>query len=421
MQKIAMVNASLFAAALCLLSACSSSQPPAGAGLFSASELVTKRYGITRWGSFQGPNWIVLTGYRADGAAVRGVEMSWFASTSTTPGYTRLRMRDGSGATLRRVVDGGQSGHLSIEQIAFLQVARGDLMRPNALLKSGVQMRQGLRRPGALVRGAQGQVGPLEVSPGSGPSQGPQCLAAWLDPEIAVHGIGCGASIATFETVAGAIEAMGTCTLWYLTMRHAEQICALENQASCSGNPPTCNFDPNATIAPAPQPACDEQCICANYGVYNGRPCLQSCVTDSCPAGQTCHWGSCGPPAPVDPPSKAELDASGTNVSCRGGSASVDPATGSVSCVASSDPRAPDRAPNDDDSGAAGVSSCAGADEACGGSTTCCVGECSAGSCPAADVNADLPTCKFSPDACTDDWECCGANEVCRGTCTVQP
>jgi len=412
---------------------CGSSQQPTGAGgSFSASALVTKSYGITQWRTLYGPNWNVVSGHDASGKAVRGIQMSWFASTPTTPGYTRLKMLDGSGATLRRVVGGGESGHLSTEQIAFIQTARSDLMRPGASLgdlsksQSGLEAeptRDHLPRLRGLVAGP-GQIGVSRAALlGTNPGEGPLCFEARADPQTVVDAMGCMGGLPKLKRPRNVDDAMkdfeilGSCVEWYLDDRQANQICEKENSTSCSGEPPTCNFGQNATPLPPPEPACDRECICANYGIYDGKPCALTCVS-SCPAGQTCHWGSCGPPSPKDPLTEDELGVQGRTLSCDEGTALADPETGAISCVRSTESQPPDNAPSYDDFGFSGSLTCVGVSESCGPSDICCVGNCTDGLCPNMDFNIDLPACKFSGDPCTDTWECCGGGEVCLGTCT---
>ncbi len=419
------------AVGLCVLATgtggCSSdsSQQPAGTvGSYSASAFVTKEYGITQWHSLHGSNWLVVTGYRADGTAVRGVEMSWFASTSTGRGYTRLKMLDGSGAMLRRIVGGGQSGHLSTEQLAFVQAIRGDLKRQGAYLGrqsgnlstvKGQAICSDLVRPVALLGEHDRSGVAYAATTNTNPSEGPVCLDAQLDPELAVDALGCGAGLATFETVIGGVAAVATCGKWYMDQRHANQICEQENQASCSGNPPTCNFGQSDPTQPTDsQPACDQECMCANYGSFNGIACT-TCVTDyGCPAGQECHWGSCGPPAPNDDPTDENVSQHGQTSSCSG-YASADPSNGDVSCSTSTASSPSDDVATDPYKD---LPVCAGSGESCGASVICCIGDCLDGKCVSIfDDNLEVPACdKFAGDPCSSDSECCVGR--CSGTCT---
>lgn len=394
------------------------SQPSGPTGSFSATPLVTRSYGISQWRTLYGSNWMVVSGLDSAGKAVRGIEVTWFPSSAATKGYTRLKVLDGSGATLRRFVDGSESGHLSTQQIAFIQAARSDLKRPGASLRK--RPSSATCEPDAPSR-VQAGVSRAALT-GSNPSEGPLCMDALLDPALVVDGVGCAFGAVTFETVVGGIVAAGSCAQWYLETRHANQVCAQENALSCSGNPPTCNFDPNATPpASSPAPACDEQCLCANFGIYDGKPCLQSCVTDpDCPGGQKCHWGSCGPPGPDDALRDEQLGAVGPSSSCGDAGVTVDADTGAVGCLlASSDGNPPGSSPGTDTPGLDFNLTCVGAGEACGASDICCVGSCTDGLCPDFTFSPELPACKFTGDPCTGNWECCGVGDVCLGgTCT---
>jgi hypothetical protein len=403
------------------------SQPSGPAGSFSATPLVTRSYGISQWRTLYGSNWMVVSGVDSAGNAVRGIEVTWFPSSAATKGYTRLKLLDGSGATLRRFVDGSESGHLSTQQIAFIQAARSDLKRPGASLRKrsssatcepDAPSRDGRLRSSGVPAGDS-----RAALTGSNPSEGPLCMDALLDPALVVDGVGCAFGAVTFETVLGGLEAAGSCTQWYLETRHANQVCAQENALSCSGNPPTCNFDPNATPPPsAPAPACDEQCMCANFGIYDGKPCLQTCVTKSdCPGGQTCHWGSCGPAGADDAVRDELLGAVEPWSSCGEGGATVSPDTGEVGCVLVSDGGAqPGTSPGGADGGTSGFTlTCVNVGEACGPSDVCCVGNCTDGLCPNLDFSLELPACKFTGDPCTGNWECCTGGDQCLGgTCT---
>lgn len=401
------------------------SQPSGSAGSFSATPLVTRSYGISQWRTLYGSNWIVVSGLDPAGKAVRGIEVTWSPSSAATKGYTRLKVLDGSGATLRRFVDGSEGGHLSARQIAFIQAARSDIKRPGASLRT--RSSSSTCEPDAPARDGRLRSSGVEAGisrsalQGSNPSEGPLCTEALLDPDLVVDGVGCAFGAVTFETVLGGLEAAGSCTQWYLETRHANQVCAQENALSCSGDPPTCNFDPAATSPSSPAPECDEQCMCANFGIHDGKPCLNSCSTDGdCSAGQRCHWGSCGPPGPEDTLRDEQLGAVEPWSSCGDGGATVDADTGDVGCVpVSSDGGAPGSPPGTDAPGLDFNFSCVNTGEACGPSDVCCVGDCADGRCPDFSFSPELPACKFTGDPCTGNWECCGNGDVCLGgTCT---
>jgi len=427
-------------------------------GTYAASASVTKQYGITEWRTFFGNNQMVVTGYRSDGTAARGVQFAWFAPAQGSVGHTRLTVLDGSGAVLRRMVGGGESGHLSSEQTAFIQTMRSD-----------------------VAMGRQPQVRKLhpldEPAPsyGNSPGQGPQCFEASTDPTTVLDGSGCILGAATFETVVGGLMAMGTCAQWYLDNEKANMTCANENSTYCNNdNPPTCNYgqDPSTqNPPPAPQAQCDQACICANYGVYNGMPCSQTCTDNSsCGSGQECHWGSCGPvAAPADSPTNQNVTQQTTGTSsCSSGDVTTDPSTGQVGCSTASggasssggssggasgsgSSSGTDTTGSDPTGGSSGGGSSSGASGSSGGGqcaddgascsqdSDCCLGSCGSGTCG---VSADGSSsggsgggsgsssggsssgsssggsCAPDGNACAQDSDCCtGTCDTSTGTC----
>ena len=421
-------------------------------GTYAASASVTHQYGITQWRTFFGANQMVVTGYRADGTAARGVQFAWFAPAQGSVGHTRLTMLDGSGSVLRRMVAGGESGHLSNAQIGFIQTMRSD-----------------------LAMGRQPQVRKLhpldEPAPsyGNSPGQGPQCFEASTDPTTVLDGSGCILGAATFETVVGGLMAMGTCTQWYLDNQKANMTCASENSTYCNNdNPPTCNYgqDPSTQNPPAaPQPQCDQACICANYGVYNGMPCSQTCTDSaSCGSGQECHWGSCGPAAaPADSPTNQNVSqpTPGASSSCSSGDVTTDPSTGQVGCSTSGggasssggssgggggsgsgsssgtdttggDPTGGSSggASSSGGSGSSGGGQCADDGASCSQDSDCCLGACGSGTCGVrgdgsssggsggGSGSSSGGSCAADGNACAQDSDCCaGTCDTSSGTC----
>ena len=415
-------------------------------GTYAASASVTKQYGITEWRTFFGNSQMVVTGYRSDGTAARGVQYAWFAPAQGSVGHTRLTMLDGSGAVLRRMVGGGESGHLSSEQIAFMQTMRSD-----------------------VAMGRQPQVRKLhpldEPAPsyGNSPGQGPQCFEASTDPATVLDGSGCILGAATFETVVGGLMAMGTCAQWYLDNEKTNMTCANENSTYCNNdNPPTCNYgqDPSTqNPPPAPQAQCDQACICANYGVYNGMPCSQTCVdNNSCGSGQECHWGSCGPAAaPADSPTNQNVtqQTPGTS-SCTSGDVTTDPSTGQVGCSTASggasssggssggasgsgsssgtdttggDPTGGSSG-GGPSSGSSGGGQCADDGASCSQDSDCCLGSCGSGTCGVSGDGSSSGgsgggsgsssggSCAADGNACAQDSDCCaGTCDTSSGTC----
>ena len=212
-------------------------------GTYPASASLSQKYGIAEWRTYVGKTQIVVTGYRADGTAARGMQLAWFPSTATSVGHTRLTMLDGTGAVLRRMVGSGETGHLSTEQTDLLQTMRYDLARAPRPAFTPLH--------GSSFGGGPGTVHVLDDSSGmpsgTSPNTGPQCMKAMTDPSIPIDAAGCGFGAATFETVMGGIVALGTCTQWYAETKAAQATCDTENSANCNGD--TCNFGQNDSAA----------------------------------------------------------------------------------------------------------------------------------------------------------------------------
>jgi hypothetical protein len=440
-----------------------SPQPSAGPaartlGSYSASAYVTRKYGIAEWRATYGPNWVVMTGYGADGNAARGVEMSWFSSTSTAPGHTRLKMLDGSAAVLRRTVNGGQSGHLSDAQFRFVQAMRSDLMLSGASpgghsgQLSNAQL--GLHRapdgdpmlPDASLGNRRGMV--AQRFPDSStssllasPDAGPRCLEAQLESMTILDLAGCLTGVVRFvrnprgelKDPRGLGETLSSCVELYSDQRHIAEVCAQENEASCSGDPPTCNFEQNAPTPEPQPPGCDKACLCANLGTYFGEPCNTPCVNNfACAQGEECHYGSCGPaPAKDDHPTEESVSHRNLIVSCDGEGASANPIDGVVLCsrstVEDSSSGGASNDPGVDDlwGGAGPSASCLSDGAPCSEGGECCVGTCtsapwgSASACGViyqgdSDGSFEGVTCWPDGAVCTDG---AGGAECCSGTC----
>jgi hypothetical protein len=427
-------------------------------GAYAASTSMQQKYGIAEWRSFVGRKQIVVTGYRADGTAARGVQLAWFPKTSGSVGHTRLMMLDGSGAVLRRMVGGGESGHLSGAQIELLQTMRYDLSKGPMPASSPLH--------GTSFGAGGGSLHPLDwpssfpVS-GNTPGTGPQCLAAWNNPSIPIDASGCGFGAATFETVMGGVVALGTCTQWYGEVKDAQAKCDAENQASCNNTDGTCNFGQDdagagAGQTPMPQSQCDQDCICANYGTSNGMPCSRTCVDNgACDSGQECHWGSCGPAAAKNdnPTDQNVQQQNGTTPSCGNGDVTTDPSTGQAGCSnggtagggsggssggggSSGSSSGTDTTGGDPtggsgggsgagSSGGSGGGQCASDGAGCAQDADCCAGSCNSGTCGVTDSSSSGGSgsssgggCAADGSACAQDSDCCGGTcDTSTGTC----
>ncbi len=421
------------AVALCVLTAgavgCSSgaSQPLAQTptqtlGARSASAFVTKKYGITEWRASQGSNWIVVTGYRADGRAARGVAMAWFPSTATAPGHARVKMLDGSGAVFRRTVNGGQSGHLSDSQFAFVQAMRGDLLLSGASSggESGSSSRSTLVQasgsdrmgPAASVEGGLGVASqPLGDSTPSLPGEGPRCREAqemtWTKFG---HRLKCVLFLGCGERMQDSADAVAAC---YNEDREA---CKDYPQLPCDFKP----IDPKTSDAETPE--CDDnekECVCAEVGTYYGEPCGKACgdgaqasaLRTTLAAADGNEVGACGLEDFQDSTLPEEaLSQTGSDDPCDGQTAWINLSAGGTRC--SDDPLSGEEdASTDEPPSAIEASAAACSWWDCVENEDCCMGTCKSGTCD--DNNASSGGGGSGGDLCVPDGESCLIPDEC--------
>ncbi len=426
--------------------AASSQVPAKPLGTYAASASVTQKYGITEWRTYFGKNQMVVTGYRANGSAAGGMQFAWFAPAQGSVGHTRLTMLDGSGAVLRRLVGGGEDGHLSNEQLALVQTMRSDV---------AMGQKPAIHKLHATRAATYSKLDDAV----SGPNMGPQCFEASTDPSTVIDASGCIVGAFTFETVVGGLMAMGSCAQWQVDNMKTSMTCDTENSQSCNTDtPPTCNYGQDSTTpaAPtAPQAQCDQACICANYGVYNGMPCSTTCTDNSaCGSGQECHWGSCGPAAsaPDSPTNQNVTQQAPGASSCSSGDVTPDPSTGQVGCSSPSgaagstggssgggsggSSSGTDTSGGDPATGSSGGGSSSGSGGGTGGQcaddgagcsqdSDCCLGACGGGTCGASATGSSSGSgsssgggCAADGNACGQDSDCCGGScDTSSGTC----
>jgi hypothetical protein len=299
-------------------------------GVYPASARMTQKYGIVEWRVFAGRSQLVITGFRADGSPARGMQLASFKAAAGSPAHVRLMMLDGTGAAVRRTVTGAKTGSFSAFQNELLETMRYDLQRSplpsGGTLQGSASEGPGLHvlvapapAPGSGVRPADG----VGLSGGTTPGTGPECTAAWNDPQIVIDGSGCILGAATFEDGVGGLMALATCGQWYTGMKAANATCSTEDAASCnSDNPPTCNFSPSSpeAAAPAPQSSCDTACLCANYP-DTAQGCNTNygpCTSDTdCSGGYTCQAGQPGASHTCQAP-QADAGASGDDAGAGG-------------------------------------------------------------------------------------------------------
>jgi len=440
------VFVSSLAVELCVVlaaaSGCSSGSPltgfgpapyakPVGANAASAS--VTTEYGITEWRTYVGRRQTVVTGYRADGTAARGMEFAWFASTPQSVGHTRITMLDGTGAVLRRMVGGAQTGHLSNAQFQLIQTVRADLTAAAPA-------------PSAIHGASVGGGGPrlLDNSSGVHLLDDSNSPCATKVPPMVVDGAGCGMAVGKVvvsKGKAGVPDMLGNCGQFGVDVY---------DYATCEDPPAT---DPQPP-QPMPQQQCDSACMCANYGQYDGMPCNTPCTSDAgCSGGQVCSFGGCGlaPQKNDTPTDKALATQNPTAASCDGGDVTANPSNGQVACSSGNDsggssgggsgssggdPGATDPTTGGGSGGGSGGSSsggaCAGDGAGCAQDADCCVGACNSGTCGASasdpggsssggssgSSSGGSGSGSSSGGGCASDGSGCAQNsDCCSGTC----
>jgi hypothetical protein len=149
-------------------------------GVFPASAIMTQKYGIVEWRFFSGRSQRVVTGYRADGSAARGVQLAWFPKTSQSEGHLRMLMLDGSGAAVRRMSSGNVTGSITPLQAEVLVYSVYDAVH------------YAKTQPGGAVQGESADPGgrfhALDV-PQNGQSCGNQLSGAWTNGVSCAEGI----------------------------------------------------------------------------------------------------------------------------------------------------------------------------------------------------------------------------------------
>lgn len=96
----------------------------------AASKETTAKYGITEWRMYKQRSGVVLTGYDANGKAVKGVTTSFADSKDTGNPEVVTHINDGSHATLKQslvAADGASDANIPDESVAFAQQVAGDL------------------------------------------------------------------------------------------------------------------------------------------------------------------------------------------------------------------------------------------------------------------------------------------------------
>ncbi len=407
-------------------------------GVYPASQSMTQKYGIVEWRAFFGKTQLVVTGYKADGSPVRGVQLAWFKATQQMPGHTRVMMLDGTNATLRRLVGGAKTGQLSKDQLLFIETIRYDLMRSktSATVKGSSLGGGGGLRTQALGSG-------LHTQGVGAPDQGPDCQAAQADGAQSSEALACGVDIGTLAIDAEDPKQWASvgisCTKWYEDYQHTQSVCSAENTTSCvtdTDGTQSCNFPDQSSgnSSASPQQSCDAQCLCAVYP-DSAQGCAQvgPCSADSdCSNGQTCQSGSstasktCQVP-PADQVTDNNTATSNTASSCGSGDVSSDASNGQVGCSDGSsgsggssnnptDTSTDD--PNASNSGGGGSSgnsgnTCANDGDSCSQDSDCCSSACSSGTCGG---GGGSNTCANDGDSCSQDSDCCSSS-CTNGTC----
>jgi len=124
-------------------------------GVFPASAIMTQKYGIVEWRFFSGRTQRVVTGYRADGSAARGVQLAWFPKTAQSAGHIRMMMLDGTGTAVRRMSTGEVTGTITPLQAEVLVYSAYDAVRyakSSGATINGASADPGSRRPPTSLR-----------------------------------------------------------------------------------------------------------------------------------------------------------------------------------------------------------------------------------------------------------------------------
>jgi hypothetical protein len=149
-------------------------------GVFPASAIMTQKYGIVEWRFFSGRSQRVVTGYRADGSAARGVQLAWFPKTPTSEGHLRMLMLDGSGTAVRRTSSGSVTGSLTPLQAEVLVYSAYDAVRYGKEAAGTVEGQSA--DPGAV------RFHPLDV-PQNAQSCGNQLSGTWTNGVSCAEGV----------------------------------------------------------------------------------------------------------------------------------------------------------------------------------------------------------------------------------------
>ena len=394
-------------------------------GVYPASASMTQKYGIVEWRAFFGKTQIVITGYKADGTAARGVQLAWFKATTKVPGHTRVMMLDGTNATLRRMVGGAKSGKLSSDQMLLVEMIRYDMMR-----SASSSALTGSSFGGNGLRAEDLGGGRLHTEGVGAPGQGPDCQAAQADVAKSNEALACGVdlgSIALDPNTVNTLGATASCSQWYLDSQHAQSVCDAENTTSCvtdTDGSQSCTFPDQSSSndSSSGSQQCDTQCLCANFKDAPGCAHVGPCTDDSsCSDGQTCQSGSsstasktCQVP-PADSVTNENTSTTNSSSSCGSGDVSSDTSNGQVGC-SDSDTSATTDDPNGstnggDVDGGGGTNTCANDGDGCSQDSDCCSSSCTNGAC-----GGTNNTCANDGDSCSQDSDCCSSS-CTNGTC----
>jgi len=88
---------------------------------YPASQAMTDKYGIVKWRAFVGLHEVVVTGFDANDAPSRGVQVALFREEAGLPPHVRVMMLDGTGAAVRTVPGGASLGGFTNEQVELAQ------------------------------------------------------------------------------------------------------------------------------------------------------------------------------------------------------------------------------------------------------------------------------------------------------------
>ena len=384
-------------------------------GLVPASTSMTVKYGITNWKLFVGSQQFVVTGYRADGTAARGVQTAWFQQAADgTPAHVRVMMLDGTGAAVRRYVGGGASGQLTDDQMLLIATEELDFANYQLAEVKGTNKsapRHAAARPGEPYAATLGgTTGPTILA--DDPGTGPKCSAAWAGNSAAATG--CGVDTIRFAAEPNPVSGMFagySCTDWAKQSYEASSTCTDENNANCTTN---ADGTPNLAIDFGFSLSLTQEDVCANYPNSpgcGGDPAANDTGANSAPTNDQINQATANTSCLSCPPGTSNVTANPQNGDVTAGTPTDDGSGGDAGGASSDTAGGTSTDPSAGDSTSGGMpSSCGGQGGDCSSGQACCGG---------LSCDSNTQTCT-SGSSCVSDGGDCSSQGCCAGlTCNM--